>query len=76
MNVLKRYHTRSDPVLRICFLSVCWKEIPLTSVRFLLMPCRQSLEPLQQLQWVRGKVPWGTGPVVRHMMDIREICYQ
>lgn len=76
MNVLKRQHTRSDSVLRICFLSLCWKELPLTSVRFVLMPCRQSLEPLQQLHWLRGKVSWGSGPVIRQMIDICEVCYQ
>lgn len=74
-NVLQRWHTRSNSVLRIHDLSVYWKEVPLTSVRVLFMSCKQSLEPLWQLVWLKGQILHVIGPAVYQSTDIHEVCY-
>lgn len=74
VNVLQRWHSRSNSVLRIHDLSVYWKEVPLTSVRVFFMPCRQSLEPLWQPLWLKGEVLHVIGPAVYQTTDIHGVC--
>lgn len=39
------------------------------------MFCRQSMEPLLQLLWLRGQVPQGIGPAVYQTTGIHEVRY-
>lgn len=46
----------------------------MTSVRGFFMSCKQSLEPLWQLLWLKGKVLDVFGPAVYQKTDIHGVC--